>query len=123
MSAEVTIKIPPGELVDRVSILLLKLLNADKHVPHVQRELRELIDTGVEAFGDVDSGLLNMVVGLFAVNALLWEAEDKVRDAQDDSEFLEAARAVPTLNDMRSAAKGRINGLLGSSLDEYKVYK
>ena len=61
------------------------------------------------------------------VNLKLWEVEDNIRDkelaGQFDKNFIELARSVYKLNDVRAKIKQSINLMLGSELVEEKSYK
>jgi len=67
------------------------------------------------------------LAALEAVNAALWDIEDRIRahEAQRrfDAEFIELARAVYLRNDERAAIKRRLNVLLGSPIIEEKSYQ
>jgi hypothetical protein len=64
---------------------------------------------------------------LAAVNAKLWDVEDRLRQQEGerrfDADFIELARAVYINNDERAAIKKRINIALGSVLVEEKSYQ
>jgi len=64
---------------------------------------------------------------LAAVNAKLWDVEDRLREQEGerrfDADFIELARAVYFNNDERAAIKKRINLALGSVLVEEKSYQ
>jgi hypothetical protein len=72
------------------------------------------------------AGLPELVAGLRAVNAALWEAEDGLRACERRGDFgprfVALARSVYLRNDERSALKQRVNDLLGSGLGEPKAY-
>lgn len=120
-----------GDAVDRLTILDLKLARIAvddprrAHVAHERALIREVL---VEQCGlDLDTLFADQDVGELAeVNARLWDVEDDVRRclAGEDfgEEFVKLARAVPELNDRRSALKYRINRQLGSEIIEVKSY-
>jgi hypothetical protein len=63
---------------------------------------------------------------LKAVNARLWEIEDKLRGCEAAGEFgddfIALARSVYRENDHRAALKRRVSELLGSAIIEEKSY-
>jgi hypothetical protein len=125
---EILVPVSPGELLDKITILRIKVVritDASK-VANVRLELGLLEktwrDAGCAAF-DVASDER----ALQAVNERLWDVEDLIRDKEAkqtfDREFIELARAVYVSNDERAAIKKRINLQLGSRLIEEKSYK
>jgi post-segregation antitoxin (ccd killing protein) len=123
----ILVEIAPGELVDRMTILVIKterITDAAK-LANVRIELETLQrarDAGVPASDELD----RLTAELKAVNESLWEIEDDIRDcerAQDfGPRFIELARAVYVTNDQRAALKRQINDLLGSRIVEEKSY-
>jgi hypothetical protein len=122
----ILIQIPPGELMDRITILRLK-------VTHVQDEakrarLRVELDGLTSAWEGLPAvaELAAIVEELAGVNARLWEVEDELRSCERRRDFgesfIEQARSVYRLNDRRSALKQKINQVLGSEAGEEKVY-
>ena len=120
-----------GDVVDRLTILDLKFarLDADDpRRPHVATERQRLRQALVEQCGfDLATLFADEHVGeLAGINARLWDVEDDIRRclAEDDygEEFVRLARAVPELNDRRSALKYRINRDTGSEIVEVKSY-
>ncbi len=123
----VTIEIAPGELIDKITILEIKLdriKDADK-VKNVRVEYDSL--TGArDRFVPPSAELDRLTSELKAVNVKLWQIEDDIRDCERSKDFgqtfIDLARAVYFSNDERSAVKRRINELLGSHLIEEKSY-
>jgi len=121
MKVEVSI----GELVDKVSILSIKLRkikNAEK-LKNIQKEYDILVKAMAGEGIDVTSGEFSR---LEVINLKLWDIEDRirlkeVRKAFDD-EFIELARSVYFINDDRAAVKKEINLKFGSDLVEEKEY-
>jgi hypothetical protein len=125
---DILVPISPGELLDKITILRIKvarIVDAAK-VANVRLELDLLEktwrDSGCAAF-DVKRDER----ALQEVNERLWDVEDLIRDKEAkqtfDREFIELARAVYVSNDERAAIKKRINLQLGSRLVEEKSYK
>ena len=123
------IEISNGEVVDKMTILELKL---DKIKNIVQLEniskeweiLNDCVINMFQIFGD--KSLYNKVDQLSEVNSKLWDIEDWIRDCEKekrfDKEFVELARSVYKLNDERSEIKRHINLLTKSRLVEEKSY-
>lgn len=128
---DIEVPISPGELIDKMTILeikLIKIKDPQKLVP-VKNELKML----TAAFASLmkrHKGSLKQVLelkkGLFTVNQRLWNTENVIRslEAKKDfgTRFVEYARRVYITNDKRSALKLKINGLLGSGISEVKEY-
>ena len=114
----ITVAIAPGELIDKIVILELKLAHiAD---PAKQANVRREWDILVTCRDD------QMTAALKAVNAKLWTIEDDIRDCERQGDFGPAfvalARAVYINNDERARLKRAINDLLGSDIVEEKSY-
>ncbi len=120
------IPVSPGELLDKISILLLK----QKHITdaaqlaYVRHEL-ELLQQVRKRLPESEQ-LAELFDQLAAINQHLWSIEDGLR-AKDaagtfDQAFIEQARMVYINNDKRAAIKRRINQLLGSDIQEQKSY-
>lgn len=119
------IDISTGELVDKVTILAIKLekISDPSKVKNIRKEykllLKPMTDCGIETDSEV-------FLALKDVNLKLWEIEDRIRikeaEKAFDSEFIELARSVYFTNDERAAIKKRINLATGSELVEEKQY-
>jgi len=117
-----------GELIDKFTILLIKserMADAAK-VANVRRELvalQPLRDQSLKAHPE----LAECESELKAINELIWDVEDEIRDCERQQDFgprfIELARAVYHENDRRALVKRRINGLLESGLIEEKSYQ
>ena len=125
---DILVPISPGELLDKITILRIKLARMSDAVKlaNVRHELQLLerswsnsIPPGVDLRGEERE--------LEAVNGRLWDVEDRLRDLEAekrfDASFTELARAVYFNNDERAAIKKRINSKLGSALVEEKSYR
>ena len=127
MKTSVSIEVAPGELIDKITILEIKLeriKDGDK-LANVRLEWETLVkarDAVIEATPELD--LLS--AELKAANEALWDIEDDIRDCERDKDFGDAfvqlARSVYISNDKRAALKREISELLGSSLIEEKSY-
>ncbi|MEM1383894.1 MAG: DUF6165 family protein [Pseudomonadota bacterium] len=127
MTTGITIEVAPGELVDKITILEIKaerIADAEK-LANVQRELAVLTaarDATVPRSPELD----RMTAELRAINEVLWNIEDQIRDFERDQDFGEGfialARSVYRTNDRRAEVKREINLHLGSTLIEEKSY-
>lgn len=119
------IDISTGELVDKVTILAIKLekISDPSKVKNIRKEYELLLQPMTDCGIGTDS---EEFLALKGVNLKLWEIEDRIRvkEAQKafDSEFIELARSVYFTNDRRAEIKKRINLATGSELVEEKEY-
>jgi hypothetical protein len=125
---ELRVPISPGELLDKLTILRLKverIADPTKRA-NVARELaglEEIWRRDVPRAGELRAE----EAALARVNAVLWDVEDALREreaaARFDAEFVALARSVYRHNDERAALKRRVNEKLGSPLTEEKAYR
>jgi len=120
------IPISLGELIDKITILELKIENiADvKKLIHARREL-SLLELKLLTLGL--SGIQVFRDQLKYVNSKLWDIEDKIRLQEKQQnfgqEFIFLARQVYITNDQRFAIKNEINFQFSSSIQEIKSYQ
>jgi hypothetical protein len=119
------IEISIGELVDKVSILSIKLekiKNPDK-LNNIRKEFNLLYKSMQKIGLTKDSDDFKKLVN---VNLKLWDIEDKIRikeaSKEFDDEFIQLARSVYFENDKRAEIKKQINLTFGSELIEEKEY-
>jgi hypothetical protein len=123
------IEVSNGELLDKISILELKMLKiTDKEkLDNILTEFNSLNPLCVVLFEQFGSELQKLYLQLAEVNGKLWDIEDWIRDCERenrfDKEFIELARSVYITNDKRSNLKKEINILTESILTEEKSYK
>ena len=123
------IEVSNGELLDKISILELKMLKiTDKEkLDNILTEFNSLNPLCVVLFEQFGSKLQKLYLQLAKVNGKLWDIEDWIRDCESenrfDKEFIELARSVYITNDKRSKLKKEINILTESILTEEKSYK
>ena len=127
MTAQISIPVAPGELIDKLTILAIKdarIDDAEKRA-NVQREFALLDAVRQSAVPDTEE-IRGLTDALRAVNETLWDVEDRLRDMERagtfDSAFVEDARLVYKTNDRRAALKREINLALGSEIVEEKSY-
>jgi len=126
-SKKILSEISAGELLDKISILEIKLykienLEKKKAVKKEYMILKEVRDMHVTMNIDIAS----LYTKLKKTNLTLWDIEDKIRVFEKEKnfgkEFIELARSIYTNNDKRSKIKSEINTLLGSAIKEIKEY-
>lgn len=123
-SDEILVPISIGELIDKISILKIKLNKMKgKQLSNVKNELKAL-----EAIVKAKNLLIEPSISknLHEVNLLLWEIEDKIRlkemNNMFDNEFIQLARSVYQQNDKRASLKRKINCMYNSQFIEEKLY-
>lgn len=125
--SSVLIDVSPGELIDKLTILEIKLqrLPEGPAKGNVRHEYDVLEAARIKALAS-SADLARLTGDLRAVNERLWVIEDDIRDcerAKDfGTKFIELARAVYHENDTRARLKREINTLLGSAIVEEKSY-
>jgi len=123
------VEVSTGELVDKLSILEIKLLNIkDKEkIKNVYKELEALNPYFQDLLDVYGIEIKNLYTRISNINKTLWNIEDAIRDKEKaeefDEEFVELARSVYIVNDQRAAVKKEINLLTKSELVEEKSYK
>ncbi len=127
MITSVTVEIAPGELIDKITILEIKMqrITDEAKLQNVRTEWTVLTKSR-DANLPRSAGLEALTTELKKVNEKLWIIEDDIRnyERQKDfsDEFIRLARAVYINNDDRARLKRSINELLGSTLIEEKSY-
>ena len=116
-----------GELVDKISILIIKQKNINDKlkISHVNKELDYLKITLEKNIKKEE--IHNYLDQLIKINSELWKIEDDIRECERkkifDHTFIELARSVYFTNDKRANVKSEINIKFGSELLEVKSYK
>jgi len=123
------IEVSNGELLDKISILELKLLKIEdkEKLVNIKKEFETLNPLVVKLFENNDSQLQNHYLELANINGQLWDIEDWIRECEKrkdfGAEFIQLARSVYVTNDRRSEVKKIINTITGSELVEEKSYE
>lgn len=123
------VEVSNGELLDKISILELKLLKIeDKNkLANVQKEFDTLNPLAKELFEQFGGQLQNHYLELANINGQLWDIEDWIRECEQrkdfGAEFIQLARSIYVTNDRRSEVKKIINIVTNSGLIEEKSYK
>jgi hypothetical protein len=114
-----------GELIDKITILELKLefLTDSTKLENVKTELTHLTNTLNEL---TIPDIVPERETLKLVNRRLWHIENFKRECEKNQtfgeEFIEASRQVYLRNDLRAEIKRRINDIAGSTIIEEKSY-
>jgi uncharacterized protein DUF6165 len=125
---EMLVPVSPGELLDKITILRIKVARIQDaaKLANVKLEL-SLLEQIWKDSGAAAHDVALDERALENVNGQLWDIEDRIRDKEArqifDREFIELARTVYISNDERAAIKKRINLQLGSRIVEEKSYK
>ena len=120
------IEVAPGELIDKITILEIKLarISDEEKVRNVQREYALLTQAADVVVTSPELTVLRSE--LKRINGLLWQIEDDIRERERRRDFgpnfIRLARAVYRTNDERARVKREINRLLNSTLVEEKAY-
>ena len=116
-----------GELVDKISILMIKKKNISDSIKlqHVNKEL-EFLQKTLKKYISEDE-INDFLQKLVNINSKLWDIEDDIRECERnklfDQTFIDLARSVYFTNDERAKVKNDINKTFGSELVEVKSYK
>tara|TARA_Y100000361_G_scaffold131777_1_gene128702 strand:- start:243 stop:620 length:378 start_codon:yes stop_codon:yes gene_type:complete len=121
-----TVKTPisVGELVDKLTILDIKLENIsdEKKLSEIKNEKYQL-EKLYKNFSDLD---MHRDI-LYQINRGLWSVEDDIRKHEREQNFgttfIRLARDVYQINDKRFEIKNKINELTNSEIKEVKSYE
>ena len=122
------VEVSNGELLDKVSILKIKLdrITDKEKLVNIQKEYDTLKPYVDELIENSNTNLQNHFSSLSDLNSMLWDIEDWIRDCEKRKdfgpEFIQLARSVYTTNDRRSEVKKIINKTTNSELSEEKSY-
>ncbi len=125
MDGKMKIEVSNGELVDKVSILSIKLkkIKSPDKLVNIQKEF-DILYQNMLALGISEETIEYQE--LLEANLSLWEIEDKIRVKEShhefDDEFIDLARKIYFENDRRSKIKRKINLSTKSALIEEKEY-
>ena len=126
-SKKILSEISVGELLDKISILEIKLEKIKDKESQIQinkeyKVLKEVQNSNVE----ITEKLKTPLKEIKEVNLNLWNIEDKLRICEKNKDFgqnfIELARSVYLNNDKRSKIKSKINEVSGSNIKEIKQY-
>ena len=126
-SKKILSEISAGELLDKISILEIKLnkikdKNSQAEIIKEYNALKETKDLNINLTEEIE----HLFKEIKQVNLNLWNIEDKIRICEKSKnfghEFVKLARDVYLNNDKRSKIKSEINNKLGSNIREIKQY-
>ena len=126
-SKKILTEISAGELLDKISILEIKLdkIKDKENLQEINKEYKSLNDTK-KSHLEITPDIQNLINQLKDVNIKLWSIEDEKRICEKNKDFskkfIELARNVYINNDKRAKIKSEINKLLGSNIKEVKKY-
>ena len=126
-SKKILTEISAGELLDKISILEIKLVKIiDKEsLLEINKEYNSLKETQNSNI-KLTKNLENLIKELNKVNLKLWDIEDNKRICEKNKDFgkvfVDLSRNVYLNNDKRAKIKSEINKLLGSNIKEVKQY-
>jgi len=120
-------EVSAGELLDKISILEIKLekikdKNSLKQVKKEYKILKKIQNSSIPR----SIKIKNLFLSVKKINIRLWNIEDKLRiyekNKKFNKKFIELARGVYFSNDKRAKIKLEINKILGSNIREIKQY-
>ena len=126
-STRVVSEISPGELLDKISILEIKLekvkdKDRQKKIKNEYDILKKVQNSSIE----MSDKIKDLYRSVSNVNIKLWDIEDKIRICEQNKDFgknfIELARGVYFYNDKRAKLKNEINKILKSNIEEIKQY-
>ena len=121
----VKIEVSNGDIVDKASILMIKLdrISSPEKIVNIQKELDAILPFCLKVLHPQDE----LFQKLKHINETLWDIEDSIRRKESeknfDDEFIELARSVYIKNDIRHKIKQQINIASESNLQEEKSYE
>ena len=124
---KIIIEISVGELLDKISILEIKLekIKDPNKLKFITAELSILKDQLAKNI-DYNEKIKNLYQSLKEINFRLWTIEDNKRECEKNKDFSEVfiklSRDVHFLNDDRAKIKLEINNITGSNIKEIKEY-
>ena len=118
------VEISNGDLVDKLTILGIKLRNIpDGSSLEKVREEYAILKPLVDSLNVRES----LLVDLKFINSEMWNVEDRIREKERtqefDEEFVSLARSVYKNNDRRFKIKRQINQETSSEIEEQKSYE
>ena len=126
-SKKILAEISAGELLDKISILEIKLDKIKNKNDHnkIDKEYKILLEAR-DANIEISEKIKYLIKEIKQVNLNLWDIEDKLRICEKNKDFgqtfVELARNVYFNNDKMAKIKSQINEILGSDIREIKQY-
>ena len=125
--SKILTEISAGELLDKISILEIKLIKIkDTTLLDKVKNEYEILNKTKNQNINFSKELNDLYKNLKEANEKLWKIEDKIRLCEKNSDFkdrfIKLARDVYFTNDKRSKTKLKINKILASNIEEVKQY-
>ena len=126
-SKKILSEVSAGELLDKISILEIKLEKiSDKSSLEQLKKEYQILKENQNSTIKLEGKTKDLFKSLKNINLKLWNIEDRLRICEKNKdfgkEFIELAREVYFNNDKRSKIKSDINKILGSNIVEIKQY-
>ena len=126
-SKKIRSEISAGELLDKISILEIKLgkIKNQYSQQEINKEYKLLKEAQVSNI-EMSDKIKYLFKEIKEINLKLWDIEDKIRICEKNKDFgqnfIKLARDVYLNNDKRSRIKSKINAVSGSNIKEIKQY-
>ena len=126
-SKKILTEISAGELLDKISILEIKLkkIQDKSNQKEINKEYK-ILKKAQKSNIKLNKKSINLFKELKNINLKLWDIEDKVRIFEKDKNFneifVQLAREVYFNNDRRAKIKLEINKIFKSNITEIKKY-
>ena len=126
-SKKILTEISAGELLDKISILEIRLdkikdKNSQEEINKEYKILKKAKDLNIKLTEKIE----HLFKEIREINLNLWNIEDKLRICEKNKDFgetfTELARDVYLNNDKRARIKSEINKILDSNIKEIKQY-
>ena len=126
-SKKILSEISAGELLDKISILEIKIekvkdISNQNEIKKEYKILKKIQNSSIKLEDDIKV----LFRSIKEINLSLWDVEDHLRICEKNKDFgekfIELARKVYFNNDKRSKIKSEINRILGSNIKEIKQY-
>ena len=126
-SKKILSEISAGELLDKISILEIKLdkiksKDSQEEISKEYKILKEAQDSNIKTTEKIKQ----LFRQIKEVNLNLWDIENEIRIYEKKKDFgkkfTELSRSVYFNNDKRAKIKSEINEILGSNIKEIKQY-
>lgn len=125
---QVSVPISPGELVDKLTILEIKLVEItdETKLVNIQSEyalLHVAMTEKITISEELLEAFTSLKQELRLINKKIWDSENDIREFwNDDIRFIERAKESHFYNDERARIKRAISSLLGSAILEEKSH-
>ena len=126
-SKKILTEISAGELLDKISILEIKLkrIQDKSNQKKINKEYK-ILKKAQKSNIKLNEKSINLFNELKDINLKLWDIEDKIRIFEKDKNFneifVQLAREVYFNNDRRAKIKLEINKIFKSNITEIKKY-